>query len=145
MPPPLPFPALTRSPLLFTLSARLLHNRSARRLGDLATNKKDYPSFLRAIAGHEATVVPPIMALLEHFDWKRIGIISEKSAVPRGIHDALSIDAQLKGVDLAVEARLEACKVTLSVCSALLTLHPPHYRDASFHKSPHTLRGNCVI
>ena len=87
-------------PLLLTRSAR-----PARRLGELATNKKDYPTFLRAIAGHEATFVPAFMSIFKHFDWKRIGVVSEKSAVPRGIHDALSADAQLKGVDLAVEAR----------------------------------------
>jgi hypothetical protein len=47
------------------------------------------------------------MALLEHFDWKRIGIISEKSAVPRGIHDALSEDTLRKNIDVTVQA----CKV----------------------------------
>ena len=61
------------------------------------------------------------MALLDHFNWKRIGIISEKSAVPRGIHDALSVDTLRKGIAIAVEA----CKITLGVCSALMhvTLH----------------------
>ena len=67
------------------------------------------------------------MALLEHFDWKRIGIISEKSAVPRGIHDALSEDTLRKNIDVTVQA----CKVQLTctrigVCSAPPTLHLPH-------------------
>ena len=59
---------------------------------------------MRAIAGHEATFVPAFMALFEHFDWKHIAIVSEKSAVPRGIHDALSADARRRGVTLVVEA-----------------------------------------
>ena len=51
------------------------------------------------------------MALLDHFNWKRIGIISEKSAVPRGIHDALSEEARRQNIDIIVQA----CKVTLSL------------------------------
>jgi hypothetical protein len=68
------------------------------------------------------------MALLEHFNWKRIGIISEKSAVPRGIHDALSEDTLRKNIDITVQA----CKVQLTctrigVCSAPpITLHLSH-------------------
>ena len=75
-------------------------------LGALGTDKSVYPTFLRAIAGHEATFVPPIMALFEHFNWKRIGIVSEMSAVPRGIHHALSAEADRKGVVLEVEVNV---------------------------------------
>ena len=118
-----------RSSILAPLAAPRTHSphpllltRSARRLGDLATNKKDYPTFLRAIAGHEATFVPAFMSIFKHFDWKRIGVVSEKSAVPRGIHDALSVDAQLKGVDLAVEARkVYDCTLCAQSCSPQYT------------------------
>ena len=47
--------------------------------------------------------MPPIMALFEHFKWKRIGIVSEMSAVPRGIHHALSAEADRNEVVLEVE------------------------------------------
>jgi hypothetical protein len=95
--------------------------RFPRRLGDLATNKKVYPTFLRTIAGHEATFVPPMMALFEHFDWKRIGIVSDKSAVTRGIHDALSVAAKVKGVAIEVEART----FIASSSTCILRLAPP--------------------
>ena len=87
---------------------------------------------MRAIAGHEATFVPAFMSLFEHFDWKRIGIVSEKSAVPRGIHDALSADARRKGVALAVEA----CKLPdrhLFVVISLLEYQYRHEEPSFYH------------
>ena len=70
------------------------------------------------------------MALLEHFNWKRIGIISEKSAVPRGIHDALSEDTLRKNIDITVQAckvQLTCTRIGVLVCSAPpITLHLPH-------------------
>ena len=109
--------------------------RFPRRLGELATNKKVYPTFMRAIAGHEATFVPAFMSLFEHFDWKRIGIVSEKAAVTRGIHDALSVAAKVKGVAIAVEAR-KFIASSSSTCILRLLPRPAFHVCSSTHFLP---------
>eukprot|EP00947_MAST-08B_sp_MAST-8B-sp1_P000913 g913.t1 len=69
------------------------------------SDKNEYPRFLRTYP-HHGMMVPPAMAVIRHYKWQRIGILTERHDVHRGITDFMVKEAFADGIEVAYQSLL---------------------------------------